>query len=256
MSLSDRPAVRPPAPEPDPPSTTTPSTTTMDPWVRLAAWSAGAVVIVDVVFLALIQLLAHPLTVFAAFMVVGIALLPARPRIGMWLLILSSLVAMADVGSAIPHLAHPTSGIDFLHAVVGVFGRLLVLGAAVAWWRHAGAATARRIGTGAVGLLGAAIVLAAGASLLSSGQAAAPMDAIAAIEEAVFEDAVVASGGTLFVDNRDLFRHTYTVEGTDIDVHLDARQGERIDVDLAPGVYDVICVIPHHDFMGATLEVQ
>jgi len=260
MSLSDHPAAH--ASTPDPPSPRSPDRTdpssrgTMDPWVRVAAWSAGVVVFIDVVFLALIQVIAHPLTVFAAITLAGVALLRWRPRLGMWLLVIVSLVALTDVGSLLTHLAFPTSGIDFVHAFVGLFGRLLVVAAGIAAWRRLGEAAARRTGTVAVGLLGAAVLLATGTSLLSSGQEPAERDTVTVIAEGAFEDALVASGGTLYVDNQDLFRHTYTVVGTDIDVHLDARQGERIDIDLDPGVYEVICVIPHHDFMDATLTVQ
>jgi plastocyanin len=256
MSVSDQSAVRPPASDPHTSGPLDRSTAPMQPWLRVAAWAAGVVVAIDVLFLVLIQVLAHPLAGFSVLTLIGIALLRRRPRIGMWMLVISSLVALVDVGSAIPHLTHPSSGVDFIHAVVGVFGRLLVVGAGVAVWRQASDASARRVGTAAVGLLGAAALLAAVASLLSSGQQAAPQDAVSSITDAEFEDAVVASGGTLFVDNQDLFRHTYTVVGSDIDVHLAARQGERIAIDLDPGIYDIICVIPHHDFMTGTLEVQ
>jgi plastocyanin len=77
------------------------------------------------------------------------------------------------------------------------------------------------------------------------------------VEEAAFPARIAAAtGDTLFVDNRDLFRHTFTVEGTDLDVELPATQGVRIPLELAPGSYEVVCAVPGHEFMQASLEVR
>jgi uncharacterized cupredoxin-like copper-binding protein len=59
----------------------------------------------------------------------------------------------------------------------------------------------------------------------------------------------------VFVDNRDFFRHTFTVEETSIDVELPARQGARVPVDLPAGTYAVVCPVPGHEFMASTLTV-
>jgi len=65
-----------------------------------------------------------------------------------------------------------------------------------------------------------------------------------------------ATGDALFIDNQDLFRHTFTVTGTDVDVELPAAVGVRVPLDLEPGVYEVACQVPGHDFMTTTLDLQ
>lgn len=47
--------------------------------------------------------------------------------------------------------------------------------------------------------------------------------------------------------------HTFTVEGTDIDLELSPMDSEDVTIDLDPGSYDVICRF--HGQMSATLTV-
>jgi plastocyanin len=123
--------------------------------------------------------------------------------------------------------------------------------------RHSSPAGARRFGVAAVGLAAATVAVAAVAMATSSGEDAEADDVPVVLEEAAFPERIaVASGSTLFLDNRDLFRHTFTVEGTDLDVELPAAQGVRIPIDLGPGSYEVTCAVPGHDFMRASLEVR
>jgi plastocyanin len=69
---------------------------------------------------------------------------------------------------------------------------------------------------------------------------------------------VPAGPTAFFVDNRDLFWHTFTIEGTDVDVRVASRGTHRVEVDLEPGTYDLVCAIPGHEAVGmsGTVEVQ
>ena len=58
------------------------------------------------------------------------------------------------------------------------------------------------------------------------------------------------------VDNQDLFRHTFTIPDTDGGWQLHVDVGVRVPLDLEPGVYEVACEVPGHDFMTTTLQVQ
>jgi plastocyanin len=229
-----------------------------DAWPRLLAWSAGAVAAVDLIFFALIQHVIPPLAAGALLTGIGLVVLRRSRRWGIGILGVTGLVMLlGNAPFALGHLPHPESGIDWVHSVVGLFGRLLVVVAAVAAWRGAAPAAGRRLATVATGLLGAVVVIAAVASLLSSGVAAADGDVAVPIERGAFPAQVTMdAGGILFADNQDLFRHTFTVEGTAIDVELPARQAARIPVDLAPGTYDVLCAVPGHDGMTSTLTVR
>ena len=71
------------------------------------------------------------------------------------------------------------------------------------------------------------------------------------------DDLEVPAGPTaFFVDNRDLFWHTFTIEGTDVDVRVASRGTHRVEVDLEPGTYDLVCTIPGHEAVGMTGTVE
>ena len=64
----------------------------------------------------------------------------------------------------------------------------------------------------------------------------------------------VASGDEIHVKNGNANTpHTFTVDGTDIDLHLDPLEVEDAKVDLDPGSYDFHCSI--HPQMTGTLTV-
>jgi uncharacterized cupredoxin-like copper-binding protein len=248
------------APPPATPTATgTPETTseTGREWLRLLAWTAGVVAVVDLVFLALVGLLIPPLAISSLLIVIGLSLLRRFPRAGVIVLGLTSLVILlGGVVFALPHLAHPSSGVDFFHAVVGVFGRVLAIGAAVMALRRATGAGARRVGAAAVATLALSLLVASVATLAATGEEAQPGDVVTPITIDFEESIEVAAGETLFIDNQKAFRHTFTVEGTSLDVEVPASQGVRVPIDLAPGSYGVVCEIPGHEEMRATLEVR
>jgi plastocyanin len=229
-----------------------------DPWVRLCAGSAAVVAAVDVIFLILVGEVIPPFAVSSLLIAVGIGLLRRRRKAGLIVLIAAAVMMLAGgAWAGYDHFFHPESGLDFIHGVTGLPGRLLMVAGGAAALRNAAPAPARRISTAAVGLLAVSIVVAGLATWTSSGDEAAPGDVVVPVEHATFpEETRVAAGGTLFVDNVDLFRHTYTVVGASIDQELPARHGTRIEADLSPGTYDVICAVPGHDFMESRLIVD
>ena len=226
-------------------------------WRRLLIWTVGVFTAVDVIFMALIPTIIPPLAISAVVVGIGLGLLRWLPRTGVVVLgAISLLVGIGGLGTA-EHLAHPSSGLDFVHAAVALGGRLLAVVAAVQVLRAAAAAGARRLGASAVVLTGVVLLVGTVASLASTGEEIESGDVEVAITEHDFPDhTVVDAGDTLFVDNQEPFRHTYTVEGTDLDVVIPASQGVRIPVDIAPGTYEVICDIPGHEEMRGTLEVR
>jgi plastocyanin len=67
-------------------------------------------------------------------------------------------------------------------------------------------------------------------------------------------DIEVAAGSEIEVRNGNANTpHTFTVEGTDIDLELSPMGSEDVTIDLDPGGYDVICRF--HGQMTATLTV-
>lgn len=226
-------------------------------WQGPLAWLAGIAAAADLVFFALIGEVIPPLAAGAVLTVVGLVALRRAPRTGIVLLGLTSLVMLGgNLGFAIDHLAHPASAIDFTHAMIGSVGRVLAVVAAIGAWRGAGAAGARRLIGVSAGLAGITVLTAAVAMITSSGDELGTGDVPVPVADAAFPASITADAGdVLFVENQDLFRHTFTVAGTDVDVELPATVGVRVPLDLEPGVYEVTCEVPGHDFMTSTLEV-
>jgi plastocyanin len=254
--------VHPPAPEtPRLPTATRPRHVPDEPggraWRRLLATLAIVVAASDLAFFGLIAEVIPPLAVGVALTLVGLALLRRRPRAGIAVLGLSGLLMLVgNAPFAVDHLGHPASPIDFVHAVVGTLGRVLVIVAAVGAWREATAQGARRLAVVCVGLAAVVLLLTTVATIASSGEDVVAGDIEVLVEEAAFPDVVrVGAGDTVFVDNADVFRHTFTVEAIGLDLDLPAMQGARAVVDAPPGSYAVTCEVPGHDFMTGTLEV-
>jgi plastocyanin len=67
-------------------------------------------------------------------------------------------------------------------------------------------------------------------------------------------DIEVAAGSEIEIKNGNASTpHTFTVQGTDIDLELSPMDSEDVTIDLDPGSYDVICRF--HGQMTATLTV-
>lgn len=249
--MSTTPASAPPATD----TTTDPRGSTA--WRAPLTWLAGTVAAADLVFFALIGEVISPLAGGIVLTVIGLVALRRAPRAGIVVLGLTSLIMLGgNLGFAIDHLSHPASAIDFTHAAIGSAGRALALVAAIGAWRGASAPGARRLVVVSIGLAGVTVVTAAVAMITSAGDDLATGDVQVAVADAAFPTSIeAAAGDVLFIDNQDLFRHTFTVTGTGVDVELPASVGVRVPLDLDAGVYEVTCEVPGHDFMTTTLEL-
>jgi plastocyanin len=226
-------------------------------WRQLLIWTTGIVAAVDLAFMALAQAVIPPLAIGVVLTTIGIALHRRFPRAAVIVLGLTSVLLLAGgLPFAVGHLAHPASGIDFVHSVVGIFGRVVAIGVSVAALRRMSASGVRRVGAVSVVGLAASMLVAGIATAAATGEEAEPGDVVTAITEHDFDDVEASPGDTLFVDNQTPFRHTYTVEGTSLDVDLPSGQGARAVIDLPPGSYDVICDVPGHEEMTGTLAVR
>ena len=228
------------------------------PWLVPLVALTGITALGDVAFMALIPSLIPPLVAGVALTLLGIALVRRRPRAAVVVLgVTSAALLLAGIAFLSSHLAHPSSPIDFLHAVLAIVGRALAVVAAVGAWRGADASSARRLAAAALGLAGMAVAVSGVATLMTDGEAARDGDIPVIIAGSRFPDAVVVERGqTLHLDNQDVFRHTFTVPDTALDVDLPATATARATVDLPPGSYPVICDIPGHEHMTSILEVR
>ena len=227
-------------------------------WRRLLVVSATVVAVYDVVFLALVGEVIPPLLAGAVLTAIGLGLLPRFRRGGVAVLgVTSAVLLVAVMPFVAAHLPHPSSPIDFTHAAIALLGRATAVIAAIAAWREASAASGRRVGTLVVALVAASLVVSGVAMISTVPDRERAGDVVAELTDAAFPPSLtVSSGGVIHLDNRDRFRHTYTVADTSLDVELPATTAVRFTVDLAPGTYDVICDIPGHEFMTAQLIVE
>lgn len=227
-------------------------------WVHLLAWTSVVTAAADLVAPALSGAIIPPLAAGAVLTVVGLLLLPRFPRSGVVVLgVTNLLLVVSSAPFAIPSLAHPDSPIGFVHAVIHMVGRPIAVFAAAAALRHLAPSGARRLGVGAAGLLAATVIFGAVSAAPTGDNAAQASDVRVEVRDLAFPETVrVASGGTLFVDNTDQLRHTFTVEGTDISQQLPERSSARVEVDLTPGTYRVKCAVQGHESMTGALVVE
>ncbi len=106
-------------------------------------------------------------------------------------------------------------------------------------------------------MLAITLVSAGVAALLTATDSHQAGDVLVPVRDVTFPDEVrVASGDDVLVENTDLVRHTFTVEGTDLSVELPERTNVRVGIDLPVGTYRIICAIPGHQNMTTNLVVE
>lgn len=191
------------------------------------------------------------------FIAVAVALLRgARPIVRWAAVVLPVLLVVANLPFAVPDLQHPESAAGFIPTLAIVVVALTTAGLAL---RHARGRSVpgRAVWSVAVGLL----VLGAAGSLVAAAQleddvAMAGDATVTVVDFAYPEQLEVAAGEGVVVDNRDPFRHTFVVEGTDVAAELPASTARRVPVDLPPGEYRYLCDVPGHESMVGVLVVE
>lgn len=214
-------------------------------------------------FLVLIQVLARhvipPLAIFGlTYAVLGLAALRWRNR---WIYGVAIALGLLYVVGSYPFysaaLAHPDSPIGFIaEAFLVIAGMVLLIGG-VTGIRGSWMPTRRPLTFSAGALAAVAIVVALVAAAGVETSERQPGDAIVEAERSVFTPSVdVPAGGALWVENQDVFHHTFVIEGTDVHVGMPARKAVRVEIDLAPGTYRYFCDVPGHDGMEGELVVR
>ena len=239
------------------PTTAAPETTTVARARRLLLRATTTAVVSDLVLMALIVQVIPPIVVFAVLTVIAIAVLRRRPAP---LAIVLAMLALAHLVGGWAHVAdgltHPSDVTSFVWAALSGGGRVVTVVAAGLLLRRADAA-ARGVGRVAIAGIVATVAVAGVARATVSSEVAEPGDVPVAATNTTYPDTItVTSGQTLFVDNQDEWRHTFTVEGTGVNVDLPPTADRRVAIDLPPGSYVVRCTVPGHENMTSTLEVR
>ncbi len=194
-----------------------------------------------------------------AFLVFAVFLKGERRKLGLGLAVFAVLAVVGNLPVIADELQNPESAPAF---ILNLFSLSAVAVAAIAGvnaFRNRDTGPIKPIALAAVGVFVAGTVV----SLLAA--AATPSDEALATDLAVTahqvmwapDPIVISADATgLWVDNRDGIRHTFTIPELGIDVEVPAWKARRIPIDAAPGTYQIICRVPTHEDMTATLMIE
>lgn len=234
-------------------------TTETTVWMRFAR--AGAVTIV--VWSVVLQLIAGLIPPVALIGLVFFGFVPLltgeRRKLGLAFAVVALLVVAGNLPAVVDDLGNPDSAPAFiltLLAVVGAgIGTLSGLGAFFRWTT----APIRPVAVSAVVLFVAGTAASVVAAANTDSDEALADDVVVVAERIAWEPGEItltAADGGVWVDNRDGIRHTFTVEELGIDLDVPGLKTRRVDVDAAPGTYEIICEVPGHESMTGTLVVE
>ena len=228
------------------------------PWKNALAAAALINAALCVGLVALIGEVIPPLLVFTVvFGVLGALLLGKAKR---WLVVVAMVAGVLFIGGNLPFiiedLAHPDTPAGFVPIWLMVVTTVFLLVAGVMALRAAASAP-RVAGIAAVVVALAGVVVSLVSASGVSDDERQPDDVLVAAEDTEYpEELTVASGGALFVENHDLFRHTFVVDDHDIKAQVPGSSSKRVEIDLEPGTYDFRCDVPGHERMEGELTVE
>ena len=229
-------------------------------WLSMLRWATYGLMAVPVLITIVAQTVIPPLIVFFVLFIAGLVWLGRDERKGTIMLgILALLFFAINVPFILDAIGHPESWSEFIPNVIGVLSAIAALAATTALLRNRGtekgAATLTRVllvvGVVAIGF---SVVQALG--LESDTAQEGDVTVVAEDVEWSPEQLEVDAGGAVFVENKDLFRHTFTIEDLDISEDLGPGQDVRVELSAEPGEYEFICEVPGHEDMEGTLTVR
>ena len=157
-----------------------------------------------------------------------------------------------------PTLTHPP--ISCLSGVVGGLVPLTIILASIGALRRWSAGTHMRLWYGTVSLVvvlvGVSFIAAAGVSsdVIADGDTPLIISGVEFLSETL---GLETGRATIFVDNQDALRHTFTIAELGIEVQLPAGSARRVVLPgVAAGTYEFICSITGHEDMIGTLVVR
>ncbi|MEA2447061.1 MAG: hypothetical protein QOK47_698 [Actinomycetota bacterium] len=233
-------------------------------WAKVLRISAiELVALMTVVMGALIQGIDPALLVFALAFLVGLVLFTIRGRSGViMLLIVGMIFVLANLPFALPTLFALNSPFEFilnLLFLLGGFGTIIGAVNLVRGNEGVGSPGPGRwllLSTAAVVLLSAVSIV---VKLTDEQATARPNDIRLIAEDTEFSNTHIVTNNervSVFVENKDIFSHTFEIEELDVHLDLPGSSKKRIDFDAPLGEYEFRCTIPGHDDMRGTLVVS
>lgn len=228
---------------------------------------ARAAGVVQLLLLAFVAIALADLEAAGVALASAIGLLLLRWRSGLVgsiaLALLFANMAFWSVPAALSNIGHAEgfweTALPSALTVFAVSGLIGSVGAIVSRRTpEAGTRGARAVVAVALAVLAAAVVASA---VSTNGAVAAAGDLSVVGEQVKFEpDRLRANGGEVgvFVSNRDLFWHTFTIRELDVNVRVPVGAERRVTFEARPGTYEFVCLIPGHEQSGmkGTLTVR
>lgn len=241
-----------------PPVAETPAAPT-SAWMRLARGAAVVMVVWSVTLQVTVGTIIPPVAVIGLVFLAFVPFLTGeRRRVGLALALFTTAAYLGNLPGILDELGHPESAPAFILTLLSTVGAVLALigGLGAFFGRPSG--PVRTLVLGAAGVFVAGTVMSV--AMASATDADAALDADVAVTAAALEwqplDIRLDSGATgVWVENQDGVRHTFTVKELGVDLEIPALTSRRIDIDAAPGTYQVICTVPGHEAMTGTLTV-
>jgi plastocyanin len=236
------------------------TSTTSTEWLRLARGGAMVMAMWSIALQAFAQSLIPPVAVIGLVFLGFAPFLKGERRIlGLVVAVFGVLAVAGNIEIILDELQNPDSAPAFILNLLSLVGvSLVVVGGLAAFLRRpSGSIRTLAVGAAGVFIAGTVASLAIAAGTESDTARAGDVEVTARkVMWAPETIALDASDGGLWIDNRDGIRHTFTIPQLGIDVEVPALKARRIDIDAAPGQYQIICTVPGHETMTGTLTIS
>lgn len=228
-------------------------------WRRAASIGAVAAAASLLALMALAGEVIPPVIVIATlFVVLSVVLRRVAARWPVYVGIVFPLLAIGGNATfIIADVSHPESAAGFVPATAVLLSALFT--AAASLLARTGATLAVRpvagatVTIGLVALVGSAV---ATATLDDDKRQDGDVAVLASNVEYPGELRVEAGDVGFFIENDDVIRHTFLIEGTGVDQEVPGSTARRVTADLGPGTYRYFCDVPGHEDMEGTIVVE
>lgn len=229
-------------------------------WLRLARAGATVMAVWSIALQGFAQALIPPVAVIGLVFLGFTPFLKGERRVlGLVAAVFGILALLGSVEIVLDDLRNPESAPTFILTTASLIGvGLAAFGGAAAYLRRP-ARSLVTFGFGATALFTVATVLSlvvaagTGSDIVLDGDVEVSARQVAWTPQSIVLD---PADTALWIDNRDGIRHTFTVPQIGVDVEVPALRARRIEIDAAPGTYEIICKVPGHEAMTGTLTIE
>ena len=190
----------------------------------------------------------------------GLALLLGTGR--RWVGLVATFLGMAAVGGNVPsmveELSHPSSAFAFILTLIATTAGVVLMVSGLAAFFRWPPRRAMVVWPGvAVIVIGSALALVAASRVESVPMVEGDIVVVAKANE-FSPDSLTATSGqvSIWIDNQDGARHTFTAPGLGVDAEVVGLKSQRVEFEAPAGEYVFFCTVVGHEQMATTLVVN